>query len=325
MRFRILKKIILTCTLCAALIISTMDGVSSKEVVTEEFVAVPISMRLHWAQPFVDKIINKYDVQDFFEQKDLNETIRVDDFVELVKRTINPEYDGELSSISRESVVYEATKIWAALTNNNLDEMPIIKMLIYSDTTDIELEYMHGVYVAWMKDIAKGKGNRIFDPKADFTYGELATLICNTDVAIEKELGEINPIMKGRYETRASYEILEDKVVFNIELMSHYTKDTTLMFGSGQSFELVITDDHGNEVYRFSDGRGFIQVIREVTIGAGESLKFQDSWDMTDKDGAKLTNGNFKAEIRVLAFSTEEDVKDVQEQFKKVIEFNLGK
>ena len=109
-----------------------------------------------------------------------------------------------------------------------------------------------------MKGIAKGKDARVFDPKAEVTYGELAALICNTARAIESELeSDRQPIIEGKFETRGSYEIKDGKVVFDFELVNHYSEPKQLQFGSGQQYEVVITNEKGEEVYRYSDDKFF--------------------------------------------------------------------
>ena len=118
-----------------------------------------------------------------------------------------------------------------------------------------------------MYDIAKGRESGLFDPKTDVTYGELVVLINNTINAIEKELtSDIPPIVAGKYETRGNYEIKDGKVIFNFELMSHYTEPQELMLGSGQQFELTITNEEGEEVYRFSDGKSFTLALLYKTL-----------------------------------------------------------
>jgi len=95
-----------------------------------------------------------------------------------------------------------------------------------------------------MKNIARGRGGGIFDPKTGVTYGELAALIYNTAQAVTKEnQANVQPVAENKFETRGTYEIKDDKVVFNFELVNHYKETKELMFGSGQQFELTITDE----------------------------------------------------------------------------------
>lgn len=130
-----------------------------------------------------------------------------------------------------------------------------------------------------------------------------------------------NGIAKGNFETRASYEIKDNKVVFNFELMSHYTKAKTLTFGSGQQFEVTITDEKGEEVYRYSDGKFFTMALVYKNIGPGEAIKWQTEWDMTNKEGEKLISGKYKAKIDILANS---EIEKIQEkELTTIIDFSL--
>ncbi len=41
-------------------------------------------------------------------------------------------------------------------------------------------------------------------------------------------------------------------------------------------------------MYRYSDVKFFTMALVYKDINPGESLKWQDEWDMTDKEGQKL-------------------------------------
>jgi hypothetical protein len=278
----------------------------------------------HWSQKFLDELALEHDISSIFDGKDLNAFITVEDFQEAVKLFIDENYEGTPDSIAREAIVYEFTRLWASKAGIDLDDIATIKMLIYVDTDKIDAKYNHAITVAYMKDIARGRGQGIFDPKTNTTYGELATLVYFTDKAIsETPKPEIPSIIKGKLETRASHEIRDGKVVFDFELMSHYTNPVELMFGSGQQFEVTITDDAGNEVYKFSDGRAFTMALVYKTINPGEAFKWQDEWDMTNKDGDKLTSGNYKAVIKISALTVSDNEKIDDSELTATIEFNV--
>lgn len=44
---------------------------------------------------------------------------------------------------------------------------------------------------------------------------------------------------------------------FDFPLTNHSPEVKELQFGSGQQFELVVRDEKGKEVYRYSDGKFF--------------------------------------------------------------------
>ncbi|RXE59977.1 BsuPI-related putative proteinase inhibitor [Acetivibrio mesophilus] len=287
---------------------------------------MPISYQMkHWSEGFIDQLSKNYDVMEVFGGKNLNSIIEAKDFDKLVKLVLDENYNGSPDSVTREAVVHELMQIWADKTGKDLDKIPVIKMLIYVDLGEVDTKYYQSIMVAYMKDVAKGRGEGIFDPKTSVTYGELATLIFNTAESIEKEKeANVQPIAKERFETRGNYEIKDDKVVFDFELMSHYTEAKELMFGSGQQFEVTITDEKGNEVYRFSEGKFFTLALVPKTINPGEAIKWQDEWDMTDKEGNKLTTGKYQAKIEIMVIQGEEEEKIEESQLSTVVEFELG-
>lgn len=324
MKKNIFRSVMITGALCTVLVMPAFaQKTEVSPIAAGSTEIVPIGYESdHWAKAHVDQIAQKYGLESIFKDKDLNSAITVKDFQNLVKSTINEAYDRIPEAVTREAIIHEFVEIWAEKTGKVLDEIPVIKMLIYPDTDKIHAKYNHGITVAYMKNIAKGRDTGIFDPKAQLTYGELAVLIVNTDKAIEKEVGSGEAIVAGKFETKGSYEIKEEKVVFDFEFMSHYTEEKEIQFNSGQQFEIIITDDQGKEVYRFSQGKGFTSALVYKSIIPGESLKWQDEWDMTDKEGEKLETGKYQARIKVLAF--EDGGKTIEEeQLTTVIDFSL--
>lgn len=324
MKNKLLRSTILTVAV-SSLIAVPVFAQNIKTILAEDVKIAPISYIFsHWAESYVEKLSGNFDVEEIFNDKNLDNHITAEDFNKIIKLTIDNEYENMPESLTREAIVYEFAKIWAEKAGKNVDEMPIIRMLIYQDTGDIDIKYLNGIYVAYMYDIAKGDEEGIFNPKNNVTYGELAVLANNTINAIEKGLeAEIPPIMAGKFENRGNYEIKDGKAVFNFELMSHYTEAKEIMFSSGQQFELTITKVDGEEVYKFSDGKFFTQALINKTLNPGETLQWQDEWNMTNKDGENLTTGDYKAEIKILVASAEEDEKIPDEQVTTVIEFTL--
>lgn len=278
----------------------------------------------HWSEAYIEKLSEVYDADSVFKDKNLNEAITLEDFQDLVKLTINKDYEGAPDSLSREAVVYEMARIWAEQTGQNLNEIAVIKMIIYADTEKIDPKYNHGVTVAYMKNIARGTGSRTFNPEPEVTYGELATLVYNTDLAIREELNSIEqPVSEERFETKGSFEIKDGNIVFDFELINRFSQPKELQFGSGQQFEIIVKDEDGDEAYRYSDGKSFTMALIYKTIKPGEAIKWQDIWDMTDKDGRKLTDGSYKAEIQVLANSLNENEEIDKSQLSVTLDFEL--
>lgn len=316
-----MRKSILSLIIAFVLILSTAVPVLAQDKDSDLLTAPD---KRHWSQSYVDDLASRHDIDSIFKDKSLDAPIAVEDFGKLIRLVIDEDYQASPESTLREAVVYECARIWAEQTGRDLDQVFIIQIAPYNDTDKMDSKYAHGVYVAYLQDIARGRGNGIFDPKTPATYGELATLISRTNMAIEKELASApQPIVAGRFETRVAYEIRENKVVFDFELMSHYTRPQDLTFSSGQQFELTITDEKGEEVYKYSDGKFFTMALVTRTINPGESLEWQDEWDMTNKDGEKLESGKYTAVITIMAIPESGEEKLDESQFTATVAFSL--
>ncbi len=280
---------------------------------------MPVNYHEHWAQNVVIELSKNPNFRNLLNNKNLNSIITLEDFQKAVKILIDEKYAGNADSTTREAVTAELVNIWSQKTGINLNKVPVLKMIFYSDFSDIDSKYAQGINIAYMKNIAKGRGKGIFTPKANVTYGELAAFIKKTNEAINLEKG----IAAGKFETRADFSIKDGKMTFDFELYSHYTQRQDLIFGSGQQFEVTVEDEKGNEVYRFSDGKAFTLALVMKSIEPGESLVWQGVWDMTDKEGNKVSEGKYKATIKILVIHEEGEKPIPEEQLTKEIEFTI--
>ncbi len=69
----------------------------------------------------------------------------------------------------------------------------------------------------------------------------------------------------------------------------------TVTFTSGQRFDLIIRRPRGDEVWRWSHDKAFIQVIQTVTLQPSESLSFKIPWDQRDYQGRRVDPGPYEA------------------------------
>lgn len=123
--------------------------------------------------------------------------------------------------------------------------------------------------------------------------------------------------------TSGGCEITEDKVFFDFALTNHSSEVMELPFGSGQQFELVIIDEKDEEVYRYSDGKFFTLALVYKQINPGESLRWQDQWDLRDKEGNVVSPGRYRAEIEIMVIPEEDKDKIEDHQLRTTIEFTL--
>jgi hypothetical protein len=65
-------------------------------------------------------------------------------------------------------------------------------------------------------------------------------------------------------------------------------------FNTGQTFDIVITNEAGNEVWRWSKERFFTQVVRSDSIRPKGRWQFQEAWNRRDNDGNPLEPGRYR-------------------------------
>jgi hypothetical protein len=92
------------------------------------------------------------------------------------------------------------------------------------------------------------------------------------------------------------------EVQFNFHVTNSSAKRVELRFPSGQTHELVVLDQQGREVWRWSRGRMFTQSMQNKNIGASDTLTFTETWH-PDHAGtytavASLLSQNYPTEQR---------------------------
>jgi hypothetical protein len=87
-----------------------------------------------------------------------------------------------------------------------------------------------------------------------------------------------------------SVETQNTSVHFALHVMNPTKKRVELTFPSGQTYDFVVLDSLGREMWRWGAGRMFTQALRNKPLGGGESLEIEETW----RD-AMLTPGRYTA------------------------------
>ncbi len=74
----------------------------------------------------------------------------------------------------------------------------------------------------------------------------------------------------------------------------------SLTFSSGQRFDLLVRRPRGDEIWRWSHDKAFIQVIQTVSVRPNDTLTFKGSWDQRDYQGRRVDPGIYE----IIAFVT---------------------
>jgi len=79
----------------------------------------------------------------------------------------------------------------------------------------------------------------------------------------------------------------------------------TLYYRTTQRYDIVVADEAGNEVWRWSKDKAFGEVVEQVRLETNGVLTFDESWDQRDNNGKPVAPGNYT----VTATSTDCDAK----------------
>jgi hypothetical protein len=71
-----------------------------------------------------------------------------------------------------------------------------------------------------------------------------------------------------------TYPVLTKQAIARMMLRNGTAQPLKLVFPSGQDFDVIIRNDKGEAVFKWSEGRGFTQAIRTVELAPGESKTF---------------------------------------------------
>lgn len=207
----------------------------------------------HWAKPYANKIIELYpDAADFINSIQFDKAVTEEDFRVMVELMAPNEEEFQLDNVTREAVVDALVKYWSKTTGAILGDVVVPMVIVFEDEMEIDFDYRSNIMIAYFKGLVKGKGNGKFDPKENLTYGEAITLISRyIDLINEEEITEKEA--SKDFETRATANVEEDEVIFNFNLKNHSEESREIHFSSGQQFEIVVTNEEGEEVYRYSD------------------------------------------------------------------------
>ncbi|MCP8615552.1 BsuPI-related putative proteinase inhibitor [Salirhabdus salicampi] len=101
-------------------------------------------------------------------------------------------------------------------------------------------------------------------------------------------------------ELTVNTEKTADSVTFQLTLTNSGNQDVELTFSSGQQYEIVVENEQGAEVYKYSHGKAFTEALINKQIGAGESETWEETWNLKDNEGNKVEAGNYTVLVTLL-------------------------
>ena len=70
----------------------------------------------------------------------------------------------------------------------------------------------------------------------------------------------------------------ETNIRLALHVMNTSKKRVELVFPSGQTYDFVILDTLGREVWRWGSGRMFTQALRNKSLEGGEAMDLEETW-----------------------------------------------
>ncbi|MBE0447737.1 MAG: hypothetical protein IBX64_06515 [Actinobacteria bacterium] len=104
---------------------------------------------------------------------------------------------------------------------------------------------------------------------------------------------------------------LGDKLSLKVSVENVSSESRELSFRSGQKFDIWVKDKSGCEVWRWSYGRMFTQMLETVVIKPNEKISYTADWSMVDLNGELVSPGDYY----ILANITADGLKEERLRF----------
>jgi len=84
-------------------------------------------------------------------------------------------------------------------------------------------------------------------------------------------------------------------IEFTIYITADGTEPSALTYRSSQRYDFAVVDSSGREIWRWSMGKAFAQVMSEETLETGATLRFREVWDQRDNEGREVAGQTYSA------------------------------
>jgi hypothetical protein len=114
---------------------------------------------------------------------------------------------------------------------------------------------------------------------------------------------DAGPAKAAKIDSKLNVAVAKRGVHLALDVRNTGNKYAEIIFPTGQSYEFVVVDSVGREVWRWSDRRMFTQGVQNRQLGTGESMQMSETWSQSAKPGhytviATLKSSNYPVEQR---------------------------
>src|SRR6185436_5803151 len=112
------------------------------------------------------------------------------------------------------------------------------------------------------------------------------------------------PAKTSKIDAHFKVDVVHNEVRFAFDVANVGPKHVELSFPSGKSYDFVVVDSVGREVWHWSNGRLFTQGVQNKQLGSGDSMRVAEAWATQPQAGhytaiATLNSSNFPVEQRI--------------------------
>ncbi|OAS83893.1 MULTISPECIES: BsuPI-related putative proteinase inhibitor [Metabacillus] len=118
---------------------------------------------------------------------------------------------------------------------------------------------------------------------------------------VEEKEGEVK-VEIDELELMVDVNVLRNQAEFIITLINNSSETKKLDFSSSQKYEIIVTEQNNQEVYRYSEGKMFAQALESTLIKPAESIKWEEIWE-------GIKPGEYEVEVSILSQDTEGLIK----------------
>ncbi|MDP2212027.1 MAG: BsuPI-related putative proteinase inhibitor [Candidatus Aquicultor sp.] len=85
-----------------------------------------------------------------------------------------------------------------------------------------------------------------------------------------------------------------ENLALTISVTNTAKESRKLSFRSSRRYDFWVVDASGDEVWRWSEGRMFAQVLEDVVLESTQKTEFTESWSLIDSKGVPVKAGEYK-------------------------------
>jgi len=111
---------------------------------------------------------------------------------------------------------------------------------------------------------------------------------------------EVQEVMSKELEVDFQVIPLSKETQFLISLTNRSDQLKKLEFHSGQKYEIIVTNDKGEEVFIYSKGKMFSQALETALLKSGENMEWEETWKHDS-----LPPGQYKAKVSILSHKSD--------------------